>query len=124
LSLPAGPFREFLDRHPAVRESLLLDTIGRLRAQVRHQLEFGAGDALGRVCARLVELADRYGYPDGATTVIHSPLSQADLAAWTGLSREAVVKALRQLRTTGWISNRGPDITVHDLDRLRRRATH
>ncbi|HUR75094.1 MAG TPA: cyclic nucleotide-binding domain-containing protein, partial [Sporichthya sp.] len=47
LSLPAGPFREFLDRHPAVRESLLLDTIGRLRAQVRHQLEFGAGDALG-----------------------------------------------------------------------------
>jgi CRP-like cAMP-binding protein len=124
LSLPAGPFREFLDRHPEVRESLLLDTIGRLRAQVRHQLEFGAGDAMGRVCARLIELADRYGYRDGDTTVIHSPLSQADLAAWTGLSREAVVKALRQLRTTGWISNRGPDITVHDLERLRRRATH
>lgn len=124
LSLPAGPFREFLDRHPEVRESLLLDTIGRLRAQVRHQLEFGAGDAMGRVCARLIELADRYGHRDGDATVIHSPLSQADLAAWTGLSREAVVKALRQLRTTGWISNRGPDITVHDLERLRRRATH
>ena len=124
LSLPAGPFREFLDRHPEVRESLLLDTIGRLRAQVRHQLEFGAGDAMGRVCARLVELADRFGHLDGATTVIHSPLSQADLAAWTGLSREAVVKALRQLRTMGWISNRGPDITVLDLAGLRRRATH
>ncbi len=124
LSLPAAPFRAFLDRHPEVREGLLLDTIGRLRAQVRHQLEFGAGDALGRVCARLVELADRFGYLDGETTVIHSPLSQADLAAWTGLSREAVVKAMRQLRSTGWISNRGPDITVHDLDRLRRRATH
>jgi CRP/FNR family cyclic AMP-dependent transcriptional regulator len=124
LSLPAGPFREFLDRHPDVRESLLLDTIGRLRAQVRHQLEFGAGDAMGRVCARLVELADRFGYLDGATTVIHSPLSQSDLAAWTGLSREAVVKALRQLRTMGVISNRGADITVLDLAGLRRRATH
>ncbi len=124
LSLPAAPFRAFLDRHPEVRESLLLDTIGRLRAQVRHQLEFGAGDAMGRVCARLVELADRFGQPDGGATVIHSPLSQSDLAAWTGLSREAVVKALRQLRSMGWISNRGPDITVHDLDRLRRRATH
>jgi CRP-like cAMP-binding protein len=124
LTLPAGPFREFLDHHPEVRESLLLDTIGRLRQQVRHQLEFGAGDAMGRVCARLVQLADRYGVLDGGTTVIHSPLSQADLAAWTGLSREAVVKALRQLRSMGWISNRGPDITVHDLDRLRRRATH
>lgn len=124
LTLPAREFREFLDHHPAVRESLLLDTIGRLRAQVRHQLEFGAGDAMGRVAARLVELAERYGHLDGGTTVIHSPLSQADLAAWTGLSREAVVKALRQLRNMGWISNRGPDITVHDLDRLRRRATH
>ncbi len=124
LSLPAGPFREFLDRNPDVRESLLLDTIARLRAQVRHQLEFGTGDALGRVCARLVELASRFGRPDGQTIVIHSPLSQADLAAWTGLSREAIVKALRQLRNTGWISNRGPDITVHDLEGLRRRATH
>ncbi len=124
LTLPAGPFRAFLDRYPEVREALLLDTIGRLRAQVRHQLEFGAGDAMGRVCARLVELADRFGYLDGPTTVIHSPLSQADLAAWTGLSREAVVKALRQLRTMGWISNRGPDITVHDLAGLKRRATH
>lgn len=124
LTLPAVPFRAFLDRHPEVRDSLLLDTIGRLRAQVRHQLEFGAGDAMGRVCARLVELADRFGYLDGTTTVIHSPLSQADLAAWTGLSREAVVKAMRQLRSMGWISNRGPDITVHDIDRLRRRATH
>ncbi|WP_344606827.1 Crp/Fnr family transcriptional regulator [Sporichthya brevicatena] len=124
LTLPAAPFREFLDTHPAVREALLLDTIGRLRAQVRHQLEFGAGDAMGRVCARLAELADRYGHFDGSTTVIHSPLSQADLAAWTGLSREAVVKAMRQLRTMGWISNRGPDITVHDIERLRRRATH
>lgn len=124
LTLPASPFREFLDRHPEVREGLLLDTIGRLRQQVRHQLEFGAGDAMGRVCARLVELGDRYGVLDGHTTVIHSPLSQADLAAWTGLSREAVVKAMRQLRSMGWISNRGPDITVHDLERLRRRATH
>lgn len=124
LSLPATPFRAFLDRNPEVREGLLLDTIGRLRAQVRHQLEFGAGDAMGRICARLVELAERFGHPDGETVVIHSPLSQADLAAWTGLSREAVVKALRQLRIMGWISNRGPDITVHDLAGLRRRATH
>lgn len=124
LSLPAAPFRAFLDRNPEVREGLLLDTIGRLRAQVRHRLEFGAGDAMGRVCARLVELADRFGQLDGATLVIHSPLSQADLAAWTGLSREAIVKALRQLRNMGWISNRGPDITVHDLNGLRRRATH
>ncbi|MGQ0631123.1 MAG: Crp/Fnr family transcriptional regulator [Sporichthyaceae bacterium] len=123
LTIPAGEFRAFLDRHPEVRSGVLVETIGRLRQQVRHQLEFGAGDALGRVCARLVEMADRYGRAEGSTVLIHSPLTQADLAAWTGLSREAVVKALRSLRRLGWIENQGADITVHDLEQIRRRAT-
>lgn len=124
LAVAAVPFREFLERNPRVLSGLLLDVIARLRYQVRHHMEFGAGDALGRVCARLIELAERYGESDGDHVLIRSPLSQADLAAWTGLSREAVVKALRALRQLGWIDNRGPAITIRDLDRLRRRATH
>jgi CRP-like cAMP-binding protein len=124
LTIGAADFRAFLADHPEALTGLLLDTIGRLRHQVRHQLEFGAGDAVGRVCARLVEMAERYGEADGTLTLIRSPLSQADLAAWTGLSREGVVKALRTLRQLGLIDNRGPDITVHDLEALRRRATH
>lgn len=123
LTVPAGEFRAFLDRHPEVRSGVLVETIGRLRQQVRHHLEFGAGDALGRVCARLVEMADRYGRTEGTTVFIHSPLTQADLAAWTGLSREAVVKALRALRRLGWIENQGAAITVHNLEQIRRRAT-
>lgn len=123
LTIGADRFRDFLDRHPEVRSSVLVETIGRLRQQVRHHLEFGTGDALGRVCARLVEMAERYGRSEGATVVIHSPLTQADLAAWTGLSREAVVKALRALRRLGWIENQGADITIHDLEQIRRRAT-
>lgn len=127
LSIGAADFREFLTSHPDALTGLLLDTIGRLRHQVRHQLEFGAGDAVGRVCARLVQMAERYGEADSPGNniiLIKSPLSQADLAAWTGLSREAVVKSLRTLRQLGLIDNRGPDITVHDLERLRRRAAH
>lgn len=124
LTISAAEFRQFLAGHPEAMTGLLLDTIGRLRHQVRHQLEFGAGDAVGRVCVRLVEMAERYGEADGKVTLIRSPLSQADLAAWTGLSREAVVKSLRTLRQLGLIDNRGPDITVHDLEQLRRRATH
>lgn len=124
LTVSAADFRDFLAAHPEAMTGLLLDTIGRLRHQVRRQLEFGAGDAVGRVCARLVEMAERYGEVAGSVTLIRSPLSQADLAAWTGLSREAVVKALRTLRQLALIDNRGPDITVHDLEQLRRRATH
>ena len=39
--------------HPDVLRRLLLEVIRQLRVRVRHQLEFGAGDALGRICARL-----------------------------------------------------------------------
>jgi CRP-like cAMP-binding protein len=123
LAVAAGSFNDFLDRHPKVLRRLLIDVIGRLRSRVRHQLEFGAGDALGRVCARLADLADRYGEPDGDVVVVHSPLNQSELAAWTGLSREAVVKALRALRQLEWVDVRGRTLVVRDLDRLRARAT-
>lgn len=124
LAVAAGSFNDFLDRHPVVLRRLLIDVIGRLRTRVRHQLEFGAGDALGRVCARLADLADRYGAPQADAVVLQSPVNQSELAAWTGLSREAVVKALRALRQLGWIDVQGRLIVVRDPERLRGRATH
>ena len=123
LSVAASSFNEFLERHPPVLRRLLIDVIGRLRSRVRHQLEFGAGDALGRVCARLADLADRYGEPGDDGVVVHSPLNQSELAAWTGLSREAVVKALRALRQLEWIDVSGRTFLVRDLESLRGRAT-
>jgi CRP-like cAMP-binding protein len=123
LAVASGSFNDFLDRHPRVLRRLLIDVIGRLRSRVRHQLEFGAGDALGRVCARLADLADRYGATAGDTLVVHSPLNQSELAAWTGLSREAVVKALRALRQLGWIDVSGRTFLVRDLESLWGRAT-
>lgn len=122
LTVPAAEFNRFLDRHPQALRALLVQVIGRLRTRVRHQMEFGAGDALGRICARMAELADRYGEPEAGTILIRSPVTQADLAAWTGLSREAVVKGLRALRRLGWIDNQGAEILIRDLERVRHRA--
>jgi CRP-like cAMP-binding protein len=122
LVVAADRFNEFLDRRPEVLRLLLVDVISRFRTRVRHQLEIGAGDALGRVCARLVELVDRYGEARGDAIVVRSPVTQSDLAAWTGLSREAVVKALRAMRRLGWIDSRARTITILDLDRVRQRA--
>ncbi|MGH9037382.1 MAG: Crp/Fnr family transcriptional regulator [Acidimicrobiia bacterium] len=124
LAVAAGAFNEFLDRHPEAVRHLLVDVVGRLRTRVRHQMEFGTGDALGRVCARLVELAQRHGEDQGGAVVVRSPVSQSDLAAWTGLSREAVVKALRALRQLGWIRSQGRNITITDPEEVRRRAVH
>lgn len=124
LTVAAGAFNDFLDRHPQVLRVLLVEVIARLRTRVRHQLEFGAGDALGRVCARLAELAERHGEAEVGTVLLRSPVTQTDLAAWTGLSREAVVKALRALRQLGWVDNRGRSIVIRDLEQVRQRAAH
>ena len=124
LAIASTTFVEFLHGHPAVMFNLLVSVMGRLRNSDRRQLEFGTSDALGRVCGRLVELADRYGTTNAAGAVeVESPVSQGDMAAWTGMSREALVKALRTLRELGWIENQGRRFTLVEPDRLRGRAT-
>ena len=70
----------------------------------------------------MIELADRFGEPDDGRIEIALPLSQEELAAWAGASREAVSKALQLLRSLGIVETGRRRITVLDIDALRRRA--
>jgi CRP/FNR family transcriptional regulator, cyclic AMP receptor protein len=74
------------------------------------------------VAARLVELAQRYGEQTDRGVIIDLPISQEELAGWTGSSREAVAKALHSLRDLGLVVTERRQITVSDLDGLRRQA--
>ena len=48
-----------------------------------------------------------------AGCVVQLAMTQSDLAQWAGLSREAVVKGLRTLRTLGWIeTTRSPMMPI------------
>ena len=123
LAVPQAAFVELLDSHPALSRRLLQLLTARIRGADRRQLEFGANDALGRVCQRLVDLAERYGSTDAEGRVaLVAPVSQQDLAAWAGLSREAVVKGLRALRTLGWVEGDGRRLVIVDQEALARRA--
>ncbi len=97
-------------------------TIRRLRDSDRKRIEFGAFDTPARVARRLLELVDRYGETDGPSVRISLSLTQDELAGWTGSSREAVSKALREFRDRGWISTGRRSIIVLDLEALRGRA--
>jgi CRP/FNR family transcriptional regulator, cyclic AMP receptor protein len=116
-------FLRFVDDHPGVATLLLQLLAERLRGSSSRQLEFGTNDAIGRVCARLLDMAGRYGNQrDDGTITLRAPVTQHDLAAWSGLSREAVVKAFRALRILGWIDVDGKDILLHDIAALRTRS--
>ena len=123
LLLPAGRFRDFLYARPRVALLLLEMLARRLRDADRKRVEFGAYDTVGRVARRLVELADRFGEPDGDTIHIALPLSQDELAGWIGASRKAVGNALAWLRARNLIETRRRGVSIRDIDGLRKRAT-
>ena len=109
-------FQALVNERPSIARELLLLISIRLRSTSRRQFELASSDALARVCGRLAHLAG-----DGRVE-LRVPMSQSDLAAWAGLSREAVVKALRTLRALGWIESRGRDIVLLDVDAIHHRA--
>ena len=114
-------FRLLLDR-PGLAGELLVRLSRRFRDADRKRIEFGASDTVGRAAARLVELAERYGEADGDGLVIDMPLTQEELAGWTGASRAGMAAALRTLRKLGWIETGRRRVRVRDLEALRRRS--
>ena len=123
LLIPAGAFRTLLHDHPGIAWRLLVMLSTRFRDADLKRVEFGASDTVGRLAARLVELAERYGQPREGGVHIELPLSQDELGAWTGASRAGVAAALRTLRELGWIETGRRHIVVLDDEALRARAT-
>lgn len=122
LVVPASDFRAFLQRNPRVALLLVTMLSRRLRDADRKRVEFTAQDSTGRVAARIVELSERFGDQVDKGLQIDLPISQEELAGWTGCSRDSVVKALHAMRELGWIQTERRRITVLDLAALRRRS--
>jgi CRP/FNR family transcriptional regulator, cyclic AMP receptor protein len=121
-AIPTAAFTAFLERTPGAALALARLLAARLRDADRKRAEYLAMDTVGRVCARLVELSERFGVPDPQGVLIDAAITQEDLAGWTGSSREAVIRALRILREEGLIATRRRCITVLDAAGLRERA--
>ena len=95
----------------------------RLRASDQRLAEFAAADTLGRVAARLVELCATHGDPaEGGACGSRCRSPRRTSPGWTGSSLESTAKALRQLRSLGWITTGRRALEVHDLEALRQRA--
>jgi CRP/FNR family transcriptional regulator, cyclic AMP receptor protein len=123
LLVTARQFTGFLKNNPEASQAVMTMLSRRLRDSDRKRLEFSSQDSVGRVAGRLVELAQRFGEEAGAGDIrIDLPISQEELAGWTGSSREAVSKALGAMRELGWLTTNRRSITLHDLDALRQRS--
>ncbi len=122
LVIAASAFRHHLETTPRVAVAVLENLSRRFRDTARKRSQFGASDTIGRVAARLVELAERYGESCEHGVLITLPISQEELGAWTGSSRAGVAKALQTLRELHWIDTERRRFTIRDIEALRARA--
>ena len=119
LVLPRQRFRELIATEPVIRDALLASLARELRRLTLHVEELHFLDIAGRLAARLVRLADEHGksLPDGSVR-LDAPLTQSDLAAMVGCTRQSVNKMLGMFVDDGLIRRDREAIVVVDLPRL------
>ena len=100
--LPRDRFRELIATEAGVRDALLASIAGELRRLTTHVEELHFLDITGRLAARLVRLAQEGGtkLPDGGIR-LRTNLTQGDLAAMVGCTRQSVNKLLGQFTDDG-----------------------
>jgi CRP/FNR family cyclic AMP-dependent transcriptional regulator len=119
LTLPREQFRALVAGEPAIRDALLAAVAGELRRLTTHVAELHFLDLTGRLAARLARLADEHGerQPNGEIR-LDAPLTQSDLAAMIGATRQSVNKLLGEFEADGLLRMERDSIVVPDLARL------
>jgi CRP/FNR family transcriptional regulator, cyclic AMP receptor protein len=123
LTLHRNDFLEFLAAYPAMARSIIELLSTRLRYTTAYAESLSFLDVQGRVAAKLLELATRYGRPQERGTSIALGLTQAELATWVSATRESVNRVLSNFRDQGLIDLDGPLLLIRDRQALERRIT-
>ena len=123
LTISSDGMATYLEANPRRRDAFINTLVKQLKAAHAERIEMVMNDTTGRLARKLIDLATRCGIDDHPGRVrIPLPLTQQELAAWTGSSREAVSRALQRLRLRGWIEVGRREVTILDLPSLRKRV--
>jgi CRP/FNR family cyclic AMP-dependent transcriptional regulator len=117
-------FRELIATEPVMRDALLATLAAEVRRLTHHVEELHFLDITGRLASRLARLAAESGASRLADRTIRlaGPLTQGDLAAMIGCTRQSVNKLLGLFTDDGLIRLERDRIVILDLDGLNRAA--
>ena len=122
--LPRDQFRVLIATEPVMREALLATLAAEVRRLTNHVEELHFLDITGRLASRLARLAAESGarrLADGSVQLA-GPLTQGDLAAMIGCTRQSVNKLLGMFSEEGLIRLDRDRIVILDLEGLARSA--
>ena len=122
LVMSVRTFKELVDTDSEFTRSLLDEMVRKVRDASFHQLELALDDVVGRVARRLLDLDSRFGRMKDGVVSVKSPITQQEIADWSGVSRQAVVKELSALRDAGIVEAKGSMMTIVDREALEERA--
>jgi len=123
LVLNSGDFLRFLKRHESAMEKVLSSLSMRLRKADDLLEQTSFLNIPARLAKKLLEIGEAFGHKDGEAIEIHIKLTQKELADMVGASRESINKELRVLREKGLVSVTKETIHIHDIKRLKQRAS-
>jgi CRP-like cAMP-binding protein len=116
--LDGAAFLELLEMRPPAAIELLRRLAAYLRA-TDERVAASAGDGtVARAARQLLELSQRYAEHRGARAVVDLAITQEDLAAWVGTTRESTARALAKFREAGCLTTGRGRITITDLRTL------
>ena len=121
-SLAHDALKPWISGRPELCEQLLQALAQRLRRTNDVMADLVFSDVPGRVAKALLDLAEKFGTPDGEGIRVTHDLTQEELAQLVGASRETVNKALSEFASRGWLRLDGRAVVLIDRDRLAHRA--
>ena len=123
LILPRDRFRQLVNEGPSIRDHVFMELAEELRRLTKHVEELHFLDIAGRLAARLMRLAEEQGVPPDASEIrLDGPITQGEIAAMVGSTRQSVNKLLGHLVDDGLIRIERDAIVIQDLAALRRAA--
>lgn len=121
LMLTRDDLHDILRRYPGISLRLLATLAGRIRRTTESYLAYSSLDVNGRLALQLLRLSQQHGIVTTTGIKIDLRLTQTDLGALVGASRESVNKVMGFFRRQAYVSvdDKG-QITVKDQPALAR----
>jgi len=107
--IPRGDIEGLIDRNPGFARHLIQALIGKVRSLTRRVLDLSLKDVYGRFAKFIEDNA----IERGGTREVPERLTQQEIAARIGGSREMVNRIIKDLTAGGYISIGDKHITVH-----------
>lgn len=122
LTLTRGTLLDLMSRQPGVTDVVLRSLGTLVRRMIAQASDLVFMDLHGRVAKLLLRLIEDSAAHPGQGVSIDLKMTQADLAAMVGGSRQSVNQILHHFERRGYLRLEGHRLIVKDPEALRRRA--